>query len=137
MLVPKDWDSPPFPRIGEAKVFKPNEREAEQAASIRPEVQLVQLEAEANHIDLDVAENNFLPSLDVQAQPSRKPEDFVLGLGYRFGVQFSFPFLQREARGELLQMEGKAQRLKLLQKYRLPTGGHGCGECSISHCAST
>jgi outer membrane protein TolC len=31
----------------------------------------------------------------------------------------SIPFLQREARGDLLQMEGKAQRLKLLQRYRM------------------
>ena len=119
LMVPKDWESPTFPPVQPGKRFRSEEQDRQQATSIRPEVQLVQLEAEFNHIDLDVAENNFLPNLTVEAQPSRKPEDFVLGLGYRFGVQFSLPFLQREARGDLLQMEAKALRLKLLQQYRL------------------
>ena len=119
LVVPKHRDSPPFPNNLSDRAFALGKQDTEHAISVRPELQLVQLEAEFNHIDLDVAENNFLPSLNIQAQPSRKPEDFVLGLGYRFGAVFSFPFLQREARGDLLQMEGKAQRLKLLQQYRL------------------
>ena len=119
LMIPKDLKSPTFPAVHSEKRFSLGEKDKQRASTIRPEVQLVQLEAEFNHIDLDVAENNFLPNLTVEAQPSRKPEDFVLGLGYRFGVQFSLPFLQREARGDLLQMEAKAQRLKLLQQYRL------------------
>ncbi len=119
IMVLKDWNFPTFPTDLPDERFKAKDKERKQAFSVRPEVQLVQLEAEFNHIDLDVAENNFLPNLTIEAQPSRKPEDFVLGLGYRFGVQFSFPFLQREARGDRLQLEGKAQRLKLLQQYRL------------------
>lgn len=43
----------------------------------------------------------------------------MLGLGYRFGVQMSMPLFQRDARGDRLQIEGKAQRLKFMQHYRM------------------
>ncbi len=119
LLVPEHLTAPPFPSILSEQAFKQIEQAQQRALTIRPEVQLVHLEAEFNHVDLEVAENNFLPNLTAEAQPSRKPGEFVLGLGYRFGVQLSFPFLQRGARGDLLQMEGKAQRLKFLQRYRL------------------
>ncbi len=119
LVIPERVIAPPFPSVNPGGKFSAVQREKEQALTLRPEVQLVKLEAEFNHIDLEVAENNFLPNLTIEAQPSRKPEDFVLGLGYRFGAQMSFPFLQREARGDQLQMEGKAQRLKLLEHYRL------------------
>ncbi len=119
LVVPEQVMAPAFPSVDSVVKFNPDEREKRRALTIRPEVQLVKLEAEFNHIDLEVAENNFLPNLTADAQPTRKPGEFVLGLGYRFGVQLSFPFLQREARGDQLQIEGKAQRLKLLQHYRL------------------
>ncbi|GJL63190.1 MAG: multidrug transporter [Nitrospirales bacterium] len=119
VVVPTKWKSPPFPSVLSSQELKLDEQDQRRATAIRPEVQLVHLEAESNHIDLEVAANNFLPDLTIEAAPSRKPEDFVLGLGYRFGAQLSFPFLQREARGDELQMKGKAQRLKLLQQYRL------------------
>ena len=118
LVVPQDVVAPPFPSVDSVQVFPVIEQVQQRAIAVRPEIQLVKLEAEFNHIDLEVAENNFLPDLTVEAQPSRKPEDFVLGLGYRFGAQLSFPFLQRGARGDQLQMMGKAQRLKLLQQYR-------------------
>ncbi|MEK9629922.1 MAG: TolC family protein [Nitrospinota bacterium] len=89
------------------------------AASARPELQMVNLEAELNKIDIDLAENNLLPDLTLEAEPTRKPGEFVLGLGYRFGVTLSFPFYQRKARGELLQETGKAQQLKLKQRFQL------------------
>ncbi|MZH02054.1 MAG: TolC family protein [Nitrospinae bacterium] len=89
------------------------------AASVRPEVQMVNLEAELNQIDLKLAENNLLPDLTLEAEPTRKPGEFVLGLGYRFGVRLSFPFYQKKARGELLQKTGKEQQLKLRKKYQL------------------
>lgn len=117
--VPKDYSAPEFPSAFSQQETRQFEKDKEQAAQTRPEIQLVSLEAEFNHIDLEVAENNFLPDLTADAQPTRKPGEFVLGLGYRFGVQMSFPFLQRGARGDLLQMEGKAKRLKLLQRYRM------------------
>ena len=119
VVMPEKWKSPPFPSVRPSQELGLAEQDKQRAMEIRPEVQLVHLEAEFNHIDLEVANNNFLPNLTIEAAPSRKPEDFVLGLGYKFGAQLSFPFLQREARGDELQMKGKAQRLKLLQRYRL------------------
>lgn len=118
-VVPTQMMTPEFPSLEPNPASRQFTRDREHAATVRPEVQLVNLEAEFNHIDLEVAENNFLPDLTAEAQPTRKPGEFVLGLGYRFGVQLSFPFLQRGARGDLLQVEGKAQRLKLLQRYRI------------------
>ncbi|GJL55373.1 MAG: transporter [Nitrospirales bacterium] len=119
LVIPEHMDAPPFPSVSSHYRLQPNEQDTRQAATVRPEVQLVHLEAELNDIDLEVAVNNFLPDLTVEAAPSRKPEDFVLGLGYRFGAQLRVPFLQREARGDQLQLKGKAQRLKLLEHYRL------------------
>jgi outer membrane protein TolC len=95
------------------------EKGKQRAQNARPEMGMVSLEAELNKIDLKLAENNLLPDLTLEAEPTRKPGEFVLGLGYRFGVRLSFPFYQRKARGELLQETGKAQRLKLLQRYQL------------------
>lgn len=119
VVVPERRTAPSFPSILPEQALKQIEQEKQRARTVRPEVQLVHLEAEFNHIDLEVVENNFLPNLTAEAQPTRKPGEFVLGLGYRFGVQMSFPFLQRGARGDLLQMKGKAQRLKFLRRYRL------------------
>lgn len=111
--------APNFPSLQQNQKERQYDQDKKRAVTLRPEVQLVNLEAEFNHIDLEVADNNFLPSLTAEAQPTRKPGEFVLGLGYRFGVQMSMPFLQRGARGDRLQIQGKAQRLKLLQKYRM------------------
>lgn len=117
-VVVRHLKPPKLSRIQQRTISQP-EQDKKQALSVRPEIQLVNLEAKLNHIDLEVANNNFLPNLNAEAQPSRKPGEFVLGLGYRFGVQMSFPFLQRDARGDRLQIEGKAQRLKFMQQYRM------------------
>lgn len=119
LIVPTQMMTPEFPPLEPTLVSGQFQQDRNQAARVRPEVQLINLEAEFNHIDLEVVENNFLPDLTAEAQPTRKPGEFVLGLGYRFGVQLSIPFLQRGARGDQLQMEAKAQRLKLLQRYRM------------------
>ncbi len=118
-MVATRFKAPAFPSLSPAQVSHQHERDKKQAVTLRPEVQLVNLEAEFNHIDLEVADNNFLPNLTAEAQPSRKPGEFVLGLGHRFGVTMSVPFLQRGARGDRLQIVGKAERLKFLLQYRL------------------
>ncbi|MDR4495614.1 MAG: TolC family protein [Nitrospirales bacterium] len=92
--------------------------ETELAQQRRPEILQVFLEAARNNIDLGVAKNNFLPDLRAEAEPTRKPGEFVLGLGYRFGLQLTFPFLQQDATGQKLQLEAKAERLLWLQRYR-------------------
>ncbi|HSE57210.1 MAG TPA: TolC family protein, partial [Nitrospiraceae bacterium] len=89
-----------------------------QAKADRPEVREIGIEAKLNDIDLELAKNNLLPSLDADASPARSPEKFVLGLGYKFGLELRVPILQRRGRGEVLEAQGKADRLVLLQKYR-------------------
>ncbi len=88
------------------------------ARARRPEVREVQIDAQMNNIDLELAKNNLLPSLDLEAAPARAPEKFVLGLGYRFGAEFKMPFLQRRSRGEVLEAQGKADKFVLVQRFR-------------------
>jgi len=89
-----------------------------QAKVDRPEIKEIGIEAKLNNIDLELAKNNLLPSLDAEAAPSRTPEKFVLGLGYRFGLELRIPILQRKSRGEVLEAQGKADRFVLMQQFR-------------------
>jgi outer membrane protein TolC len=89
-----------------------------QAKAERPEVKEVGIEAKINNIDLELAKNNLLPSLDAEAAPARAPEKFVLGLGYRFGLELRIPIFQRRGRGEVLEAQGKADRFVLTQQFR-------------------
>ncbi|MFO0775611.1 MAG: TolC family protein [Nitrospiraceae bacterium] len=89
-----------------------------QARAERPELREIDIEAKLNNIDLALAKNNLLPSLDADATPSRTPEKFVLGLGYKFGLELRVPLMQRRGRGEVLEAQGRADRLVLTQKYR-------------------
>lgn len=89
-----------------------------QAKVDRPEVKEIGIEAKLNNIDLELAKNNLLPSLDAEAAPSRTPEKFVLGLGYRFGLELKIPILQRKSRGEVLEAQGKADRFVFMQQFR-------------------
>jgi len=116
---PNDYKAPMFPPSQKIDALHALEEGKKRAVDARPELQMVNLEAELNQIDLNLAENNLLPDLTLEAEPTRKPGEFVLGLGYRFGVRLSFPFYQEKARGELLQATGKAQRFEFLQRYQL------------------
>ncbi|MER3422124.1 MAG: TolC family protein, partial [Nitrospiraceae bacterium] len=107
-----------FPRPLESPAPEAVKSDKLMARELRPEVREVEIEAKLNSIDLQLAKNNLLPSLDAEAAPARTPEKFVLGLGYRFGVEMRIPFLQRRARGEVLEAQGKAGRLVLTQKFR-------------------
>ena len=89
-----------------------------QAKVDRPEIKEIGIEAKLNNIDLELAKNNLLPSLDAEAAPARAPEKFVLGLGYRFGLELKIPILQRKSRGEILEAQGKADRFVLMQQFR-------------------
>jgi len=106
---PKPADAPP-PEVVKADKLA--------ARATRPEVREVEIEAKLNNIDLALAKNSLLPSLDAEAAPARTPEKFVLGLGYRFGLEMRVPILQRRSRGEVLEAQGKADRFVLVQKYR-------------------
>ncbi len=123
------WEngSPTIPPIDRVPEF-PLERRAPTTEDVtahkldamkeRPEVKELEVEARLNNIDLTLAKNNLLPSLDLEAAPARSPEKFVLGLGYRFGVELRIPLMQRRGRGEVLQAQGQAERLVMAQQYR-------------------
>lgn len=116
--------APPLDRVPDFPVERPMPTGVDvmtqkmKALSERPEVKELEVEASINNIDLALAKNNLLPSLNLEAAPARSPEKFVLGLGYRFGVELRVPLLQRRSRGEILQAQGQAERLVMAQQYR-------------------
>ncbi|HNP61540.1 MAG TPA: TolC family protein [Nitrospirales bacterium] len=110
---------PDFPSPTSTSGNQSRETDVDLAQQRRPEILQITLEAARNHIDLGVAKNNLLPDLRAEAEPTRKPGEFVLGLGYRFGLQLSFPFLQKDATGQQMQMKAKAERLLWDQQYRM------------------
>ena len=109
---------PEFPAEGRAPIAADISAHKLAAMRERPEVKEIDVEAKINNIDLALAKNNLLPSLDLEAAPSRTPEKFVLGLGYRFGVELRFPLWQRRSRGEVIQAQGQAERLVMAQRFR-------------------
>ena len=113
--VDRAWNFPVAVDPPSAEVVKADKLVAR---TTRPEIREVEIEAKLNNIDLALAKNNLLPSLDLEATPARSPEKFVLGLGYRFGAEVRIPFLQRRSRGEVMEAQGKADRFVLVQKYR-------------------
>jgi outer membrane protein TolC len=117
-MSPAGGRVPDFPKAAPLPLPETVKADKLAARTSRPEVLAIGIEAKLNHIDLELAKNNLLPSLDAEAAPARSPEKFVLGLGYRFGVEFKMPFLQRKARGEMLEAQGKADRLVLTQRFR-------------------
>ena len=117
-MVPAGGRVPDFPKAVPLPLPDTVKADKLAARAARPEVLAVGVEAKLNNIDLELAKNNLLPSLDLEAAPARVPEKFVLGLGYRFGAEFKMPFLQRKARGEVLEAQGKADRLVLTQRFR-------------------
>lgn len=109
---------PEFPAQGISPSVEIVKTHKLQARQERPEVKEIDIEAKVNNIDLALAKNNLLPSLDAEAAPARAPEKFVLGLGYRFGLELRIPILQRRSRGEVMEAQAQADKLVLVQRYR-------------------
>ena len=118
--VPTVERAPDFPSLASSPALSPELVQGHklQAKAERPEIKEISIEAKLNDIDLELAKNNLLPSLDAEAAPARAPEKFVLGLGYRFGLELKMPLLQRKSRGEVLEAQSKADRFVLTQKFR-------------------
>ncbi len=110
---------PNFPSHSSDSKSQTQNTDVDLAQQRRPEIRQIMLEAARNYIDLGVAENNFLPDLLAEAEPTRKPGEFVLGLGYRFGVRLSIPFLQKDATGKELQLKAKGERLRWHHHFRM------------------
>ncbi|MFO0700048.1 MAG: TolC family protein [Nitrospira sp.] len=88
-----------------------------EAKEIRPEVRDLYLEAKLNNIDIKLAKNKLLPTLDLEGGPTKGVADWVVGLGFRVGIHSEMPLFQREARGKVMAAEVAQQQLALKQLY--------------------
>jgi outer membrane protein TolC len=94
----------------------------EMALRLRPELQSIQLERQMKGVDLDLARNEFLPTLDFMAMgrqhvgaPTEKRDQspFVLEAGLLFGV----PLQRRFARGKINETTAKLTKLGAYMEY--------------------
>ncbi len=88
-----------------------------EAKDERPEVRNYYIEAKMNNIDLKLAKNYLLPKLNFDGGRMDTPGDWIVGVGYRYGLQFAMPLFQREGRGKVLTAEAEQQQLVLSQLY--------------------
>ena len=130
-VVPAQMMAPEFPPLESTLDSDQFKHDRQQAATARPEVRLVNLEAEFNHIDLDVAENNFLPDLTAEAQPTRKPGEFVLGLAVWGAIKFSVSSARSTRRPNANGSESPT--LEIIAALSHAASGTGCRQCTIRH----
>jgi len=88
-----------------------------EAKEDRPEVRDLYIEAKMNNIDIKLAKNKLLPKLNVDGGRTDAPADWIVGAGYRYGMQFEMSLFQREARGKVLYAEADQQQLAFKQLY--------------------
>lgn len=109
--APEFQGETPLPTSEEVAAYKVEAKE------IRPEVRDLYLEAKINNIDIKLAKNKLLPTLDLEGGPTKGAADWVVGLGYRVGVHLEMPVFQREGRGKVMAAEVAQQQLALKQLY--------------------
>ena len=89
----------------------PDESEAVQRAlERRPELKAWRLKRAQQEVELRLAENTVLPSLDIFSEVSRdvgSGRASRAGEGFEAGVIFQMPFQRRKATGKALQVRGK------------------------------
>ncbi len=83
----------------------------------RPEVRDLYIQAKLNNIDLKLAKNKVLPTLDLEGGPTKGTADWIVGIGYRMGLHSEIPLFQREARGKIMAAEVGQAQLALKQQY--------------------
>ncbi len=88
-----------------------------EAKEVRPEVRDLYVEAKLNNIDMKLAKNKLLPTLDLEGGPTGGAADWLVGLGYRVGLHTEMPLFQRGARGKVMAAEVAQQQLALKQLY--------------------
>ncbi len=88
-----------------------------EAKEDRPEVRNYYIEAKMNNIDIKLAKNKLLPKLNFDGGRVDAPADWIVGVGYRYGMQFEMSLFQREARGKVLYAEADQQQLAFKQLY--------------------
>jgi outer membrane protein TolC len=109
--APEFQGETPLPTNQEVAAYKVEAKE------VRPEVRDIYVEAKINNIDIKLAKNKLLPSLDLEGGPTKGGADWVVGLGYRVGLHLEVPLFQREARGKIMAAEVAQQQLALKQLY--------------------
>jgi outer membrane protein TolC len=109
--APEFQGETPLPTNDEVAAYKVEAKED------RPEVRELYIEAKLNNIDLRLAKNKLLPSLDLEGGPPSGPTDWIVGIGYRIGLHAEIPLFQREARGKVMAAEVGQSQLALKQHY--------------------
>jgi len=109
--APEFQGETPLPTNDEVAAYKVEAKEA------RPEVQDIYIEAKINNIDIKLAKNKLLPTLDLEGGPTKGVADWIVGIGYRVGLHSEMPLFQREARGKVMAAEVSQQQLALKQLY--------------------
>jgi outer membrane protein TolC len=109
--APEFQGETPLPTNEEVAAYKVEAKE------VRPEVRDLYIEAKINNIDIKLAKNKLLPTLDLEGGPTKGVADWIVGLGYRVGLHTEMPLFQREGRGKVMAAEVSQQQLALKQLY--------------------
>jgi outer membrane protein TolC len=109
--APEFQGETPLPTEDEVSGYKVEAKEA------RPEVRDLYIQAKINNIDLKLAKNYLLPTLDLEGGPTKGAADWVVGLGYRVGLHTEIPLFQREGRGKVMAAEVGLSQLALKQQF--------------------
>jgi outer membrane protein TolC len=109
--APEFQGETPLPTNEEVAAYKVEAKE------VRPEVRDLYIEAKINNIDIKLAKNKLLPTLDLEGGPTKGVADWIVGLGYRVGLHTEMPLFQREGRGKVMAAEVVQQQLALKQLY--------------------
>ncbi len=109
--APEFQGETPLPTNEEVAAYKVEAKE------VRPEVRDLYIEAKKNNIDIKLAKNYLLPTLDLEGGPTKGAADWLVGLGNRVGLHTEMPLFQREARGKIMASEVAQQQLALKQLY--------------------
>ncbi len=109
--APEFQGETPLPTNDEVAAYKVEAKE------VRPEVRELYIEAKINNIDIKLAKNKLLPTLDLEGGPNHALSDWIVGYEYRVGLHAEMPLFQREARGKIMAAEVSQQQLALKQHY--------------------
>ncbi|MDF0665000.1 MAG: TolC family protein [Nitrospira sp.] len=109
--APEFQGETPLPTKDQVATYKVEAKED------RPEVRELYIDAKLNNIDLKLAKNKLLPSLDLEGGPTPGAADWIVGIGYRAGLHAEMPLFQREGRGKVMAAEVQQQQLALKQRY--------------------
>ncbi|MBX3329555.1 MAG: TolC family protein [Nitrospira sp.] len=109
--APEFQGETPLPTKDEVAAYKVEAKED------RPEVRDLYIEAKMNNIDLKLAKNYLLPKLNIEGGRVDAAADWIVGVGYHYGMQFEMPLFQREGRGKVMTAEADQQQLVLKQLY--------------------